>query len=489
MSRHTFALRTLALLLAGLMALPPALMAKGEPVWPDPGIVPDVTQQQQKQVGLTAMGEVYRKMPVLADSSSLSQYVQQLGRKLQAGIPRQHSWPYRFHVIPQKEVNAFALPGGPIFVTTGTILATGNEAELAGVLAHQMAHVYMQHYMKQQRRDVLPAILADAGAMLGGMIGGLSGAATQALSQTGTGTVIMPYSPADEAQADTVATIMLYKAGYNPQALAEFFLKLEQQKDRPLQFLGDHPNPGNREAAIQNAIEEWPKKSWLENSSPFAAAQEQAKTLRVYTAQDIDKGAKQGIWARQNDKLGILPASVPPPPGAVAAPSALSPHRVRASGTFAQLQRPEYRISYPDNWQILGEHQSNSATIVPAGGFTQSAIAYGVVISQFSPPKANESLDQGMADLIQSVKEQSPELQTGGSPREITVGALRGRSVDLMGGSPVQQNSKAQAEHDWLVAVPQSSGGLLYLVFISPEPDFARLRPTFERMLRSLHLQ
>ena len=87
-------------------------------------------------------------MPVLPDSSPATRYVQELGRKLQTVIPADRSWPYQFHVVPAADINAFALPGGPIFVNLGTIQAADNEAELAGVLAHEMSHVYMQHSAK-----------------------------------------------------------------------------------------------------------------------------------------------------------------------------------------------------------------------------------------------------------------------------------------------------------------------------------------------------
>ncbi len=97
-----------------------------------------------------------------------TQYVQQLGAKLVAQIPQQYSWPYQFHVIAQKEINAFALPGGPIFINLGTITAAANEAELAGVMAHEMSHVYMQHSAKQAGKTNWIAGLAGlAGAVLG----------------------------------------------------------------------------------------------------------------------------------------------------------------------------------------------------------------------------------------------------------------------------------------------------------------------------------
>src|SRR3989442_13219405 len=136
------------------MAPPGAFAVAGSTQLPDPGTVP-VRKQQQEQLGLKAMSEVYQQMPVLPDSNPVTQYVQQLGKRLVQVIPQQNSWPYQFHVIPQKDVNAFALPGGPIFMNGGTFLAADNESQLACVMSHQMSHVYMQHKIKEMQRTAM----------------------------------------------------------------------------------------------------------------------------------------------------------------------------------------------------------------------------------------------------------------------------------------------------------------------------------------------
>src|SRR6476659_5981587 len=133
MQQRKLSTRVLALALTVLIAQPFALMAQSSsPQLPDPGS-PGMTKEQQQQLGVQAMGEVYKQMPVLPDSSPETRYIQQLGRKLQTVIPADKSWPYQFHVIPAADINAFALPGGPIFVNIGTIQAADNEAQLAGV--------------------------------------------------------------------------------------------------------------------------------------------------------------------------------------------------------------------------------------------------------------------------------------------------------------------------------------------------------------------
>src|SRR5437660_4318778 len=228
MKKRTLQTRVMTLMLALLMAHPGSLMAVTPgPQLPDPGSPSGITKQQQIQLGQQAVAEVYKQMPVLPDSSPETQYVQQLGRKLVTVIPQEYSWPYQFHVIPQKEINAFALPGGPIFINLGTIEAADNEAELVGVMAHEMSHVYMQHSAKQAgKTSTLQGIAGILGAILPGTT---AGNIARLGIQLGAGTLSLKYSRADEAQADAVGAIIAYKDGYNPKGMADFFQKLEQE--------------------------------------------------------------------------------------------------------------------------------------------------------------------------------------------------------------------------------------------------------------------
>src|SRR5438309_1328353 len=159
--------RMLSLFMALLLAIPGwCADAVVKPELPDPGR-PGMSKEKQEQLGLKTAAEVYKQMPVLPDSSPVTEYVQQLGKKLQTVIPGKYSWPYQFHVVQQTDINAFALPGGPIFVNVGTINSADNEAQLVGVLAHEMSHVYMQHSAKQAPKQEWATILAALGGLLG----------------------------------------------------------------------------------------------------------------------------------------------------------------------------------------------------------------------------------------------------------------------------------------------------------------------------------
>jgi Zn-dependent protease with chaperone function len=120
-------LHALFITIAAALLVVEGLAQSVAPDLPNPGRT-SVSREQQQQLGLQTASKVYKQMPVLSDNSPETQYIRKLGERLVATIPRETSWPFEFHVIPQKEINAFALPGGEMFVNIGTITAASNEA-------------------------------------------------------------------------------------------------------------------------------------------------------------------------------------------------------------------------------------------------------------------------------------------------------------------------------------------------------------------------
>jgi Zn-dependent protease with chaperone function len=492
----------LALVFTLLLAQPLALMAQAQggsaPQLPNPGAT-GMNRQQQQQLGLQAMGEVYKQMPVLPDSSPETQYIQHLGRKLAGVIPADRSWPYQFHVIPATDINAFALPGGPIFVNIGTITAADNEAQLAGVLAHEMSHVYMQHSAKQAPKATTAQIIAGlAGAVL--PQSGLGNLGRMGI-QIGAGTMLMKYSRGDEAQADSVGAIIMYRAGYNPQAMADFFETLQKKYGGGgPQFLSDHPNPGNRTASVQREIQNWPRKNYVSNSPEFASTKQDAAHVKAYSAQEIANGAKAGTWEQQNRKNNVVPASgsTSSNQGSGAGSGSGSGSgtgeeatdvafkQIKPSGNFAQHEGQGYTVSYPDNWKVNGDQ--NTTIIAPPSGASDTGIAYGVVLGT-RPESGGSSLDDATRQLAEGLAQDNPGMKVSGEPKNIDVNGMQGRSLELLGNSPLQLNGKPLPERDLLVAVPRAQGGLVYLVFISTDRDYNQLHPTYQKMLDSLHVR
>src|SRR3954463_10617075 len=216
--------RLVALTLALAIAAPELVEARVQPTTGRDSF----SEEQEIQVGREAAADVYKKMPVLPDSDPLTKYVQRLGNNLAAHAPG-YKWPYNFHVVNQKEINAFALPGGPMFVNVGTIQAADNEAQLAGVMAHEMSHVIERHatraYTKQQPYAIGAGIL---GAILGSRGGALANIGQLAV-QFGVGSYLMKNSREAEREADLVGTDIMYDTGYDPRQMAVFFEKLQAQ--------------------------------------------------------------------------------------------------------------------------------------------------------------------------------------------------------------------------------------------------------------------
>lgn len=484
-SRHE---RMLPLFLAFCLVAGQCLAVSAPPELPDPGSPRSMNRDQQRQIGLQVAGQVYTQMPVLPDSSPETQYVQALGKRLVSTIPANRSWPFEFHVIQQKEINAFALPGGPMFVNIGTITAASNEAELAGVMAHEIAHVYMQHSAKQQDKgSLLQGLAGLAGAIAGGL-GGTAGTLAQAGIQIGAGTLMLKYSRADESQADSVGAIILWKAGINPVALADFFQKLQAQGGGSgPQFLSDHPNPGNRRTAIQAQVKDWPGKQYSGDSAQFASARQHAMGVRAYTGQEIEAGAKNGQWTAENRKNGAVFPNAPAGGSAAAGPAsmpAVAIGQVQPSANFVLADLGGIRIGRPQNWEVV-DNQEASATIAPRAGVSGGAVAYGVVIRAGRAPAANMNAGQLTAAIVKSLQSSDPNMKQASQIQGITVGGASAGSVELQTVSPmVGADGKPQAERDWLVAVPRGAN-TIFFVFVSPEANYGQLRPAFQKMLQS----
>jgi len=469
------------------------------PEFPNPGNA-HMSRDKQRALGLQAAAQVYKQMPVLPDSSPETKYIRQLGEKLVSTIPPEYSWPFEFHVVAQKDINAFALPGGPMFVNIGTITAAANEAQLAGVMAHEMSHVYMQHSAKQEHKAQTASIFEGlAGAALGATMGGAVGELGEMGIQMTAQGVMLKYSRGDESQADAVGAIILYKAGYNPQALADFFETLEKQGGQaPPQWLSDHPNPGNRREAIEKEIRSWPPENYAGDSPAFQSVRQHAMGVKAYTGPEIAQRAKSGEWAALNQKNGATftpsDASALTSTSASASRSsrdapAVSLESVLPSQRMVKEDFGAVKMERPENWQVsMPKRQGQVITIAPQAGIAANGgVGYGVVVNGVAPPNGDRlSIDDVTSALVEDMRQNSG-LEPQGGAKPIKVGGTEGRSVTFESASPfLSANGQAQKERDWLVAVPGRNHSVIYMVFVAPQSDFDRFKPTFEAMLNSL---
>jgi hypothetical protein len=157
------------------------------------------------------------------------------------------------------------------------------------------------------------------------------------------------------------------------------------------------------------------------------------------------------------------------------------------SANFQTLSNTGFEIGYPANWKVYGD-PSSSTTIAPDGGVAQSAVAYRVIIDDFQP-ETDMSLDAATYQLIANLRQSNPGLRAVGNDESIRVNGVPARSQEMIGSSPIKQGNQAVQERDWMVTTQRTDGSVIYLVFIAPEKDFSKLRPTFEEMLRSFRLK
>lgn len=209
--------------------------------------------QQDIQVGRQAAAQAEQQLPMLRDAA-VQNYVNAIVRRLAGAAPGPR-FPYQAKVVNASDINAFALPGGYIYVNRGLIDAVRSEAELAGVLAHEMAHVAERHGTEQATK----AYGAQAGlGLLGQLLAGRDkklGTVEQIVGNLGVSALFLKFSRNAENEADRVGAQMMARAGYDPMAMASFFDLLHaQQRSNPnavAQFFSSHPSPANRSANIR----------------------------------------------------------------------------------------------------------------------------------------------------------------------------------------------------------------------------------------------
>src|SRR5580765_7630903 len=211
------------------------------------------TPAQDVELGRKAAEEVEQQLPILRDEDVTS-FVASIGRRVVDAIPQefQHAeFHYSFQVVNVREINAFALPGGPTYVNRGMIEAARTEGEVAGVIAHELSHVALRHGTAQATKATPYEIGTIAGAILGAIVGGQAGNVIAQGTQFGLGTAFLRFSRAFEKDADIEGSQIMARAGYDPRDMASMFKTIEQQggPGGP-QWLSDHPNPGDRYAYI-----------------------------------------------------------------------------------------------------------------------------------------------------------------------------------------------------------------------------------------------
>ena len=455
------------------------------------------TVEQEQTEGAKVAAEVFKQMPVLPDSSPISRYIQQLGAKLVAVTPG-YRWPFNFHVVASEEINAFALPGGAMFVNLGTIQAAETESQLAGVMAHELSHVVLRHStcnMTKQQSIGTWAALGQLGAAIALGNGALGSMASQGIGMA-TGLGFLRMSRDYEKQADLLGAGILYDAGFDPRGLPQFFETIQAKYgEGQAQIFSDHPNPGNRTQYVNQEIATFPPRANPRvTSAEFTRAREQAKKEKTYNAKEVQAGA----W-RQTGKYALVaggPAQVIPSTassgsGQAAPAGRLSRASLGLDDRMVAYQGSAFSVSYPASWQ-KGESKNGSVAFVPQNGAGQSGIAYGAIIDgakfRTAVQDAN-GLTQATSAIAQQISQQNGGMQQASDLTTLTVGGQPANAVELRGRSPVSDGGSALTERDLLVTVARPDGAVSYIVFVAPEPDYEALKPLFSSMIQSFRVR
>jgi len=397
--------------------------------------------------------QILEKRLPLCNDPKVDAYLTKLGLRLASKLPtRGVQYPWEFHCVNSKEINAFALPGGYVFVNRGAIEVADNEAQLAAVMGHELSHVALRHGTAQASKAQL---MQGAAGIFGGIFGGSTGGAllTQGVA-LGAGTVLLRYSRSDETQADVMGTQALYDNGYDPRAMAQFFEKLdaETKGKNPPQFLSDHPNPGNRAARVQEEIDK---------------------------LGGVPANAKRDSPEFEAIKREVLSLPVVKAPPASAASAAPAP----PSANFVDYQGSGYALKVPQNWKKYED--KGSVTFAPDGGILQNGgLAYGIIVSihQVQTEGSENALDNATQALIQELAKTNPGLKVTRGAARVQLNGQPGLSTYLSNESPT-----GGQETDWLVTVLQPEG-LVSFLCVSPKAAYPEYEKTFTAVLDSVRL-
>ncbi len=456
----TSARKYTALLAALLLALAPAAQAERTRLKPG---MNRYSPEDDVKIGQAVSADAEKQLPMLNDAR-VNKYLDGLGKRL-AGKAPGGKYPYQFKAVNEMSINAFALPGGFIYIHRGVIEAADNEAQLAGVMGHEIGHVAMRHGTNQATK----AELAQGLLALGGAVAGGSRAGTAALVAAGFGaqSVLLKYGRDAERQSDIIGTQILFDHGYDPRAMAQFFEKIEaaSKGQRMPEFLSSHPNPGNR---MQGVMKEIDNLGGLPSRPRTDSAE--FRQIKAY--------------------IKKLPAPKPAAPsgGGGGDPAAGPPEPSRKMVAF---ENPRLSLEYPDNWRA--QSQGDAGAIIPENGALQDSkgqtqVAYGVRIGLFEPHKdgaAQVSLEDGTDQLIEELRKENPKMRIERAREPVRVGRARayGLNTVLTNDSPV-----GGREFDRLVTVMRPDG-LIYFVFVVPERDADRFNPSFEAILNSVRFK
>jgi Zn-dependent protease with chaperone function len=426
--------------------------------------------EQDVEIGRGSVAQIEQQLPVLRDSEA-EQYVNRIGRRLaeNAGGP---NFPYQFRVINAADINAFALPGGPIYINRGIIDNARNEGEVAGVIAHEIAHVALRHGTHQASKAyAAQAGLSILGGLLGGRVGNNTAQVINAIGGFGLNALFLRFSRELETQADVRGAQILAASGYSPADMAGFFNTLARvDTSKKTSWLSDHPAPPDRISRINR----------------------EAQLLRVSQTPATNVAELNRVKSSLSSRYGTSPtmqqiARSGPQPSAGRPQTSSTAQVERPSSSFRSFTSPAgiYRLSYPSNWRVF-QQGSTGATIAPEGGVASAGgrteVMYGAIVNHY---EGRGTLTEATNDLVGQIRQASPHLGAiRGSSQRFNLDGGAALSVALRGTNP---NTGIQ-ERVTLVTRQLADRHLVYMLFVTPEREARNYGQVLQAMVRSMQV-
>ena len=468
MQQHTYMKRRV-LSSAAILALTIASLGAQTPVEAPKN---KYTPAQDVELGLQAAAEARKQLPMMRDDAVTS-YVERLGQSLTAVIPPEFRHPefkYSFDTVNVREINAFALPGGPMFVNRGMIEAAGSEGEVVGVMAHELSHVLLRHGTAQASKAGKYQMGQVAGAVLGAIIGGRVGSVVAQGTQFGLGTAFLRFGREYERQADIMGAQLMARAGYDPRDMASMFRTIEKQggSNGP-EWLSDHPNPGNRSEYIEKEAQSIRVINPVGDRSGFERVRAHLETLpRAPTSEEVAKSGNRGGGGGEGSRPTGTLGRVEPP-----------------SNRYRQYNEGNlFRISVPNNWRELAG--SSAVTFAPNGAFGQvsgrDVVTHGVEVGVARNER--HDLPDATDDFIRVLAQSNRRLSRRSDPLASNISGRRALQTTLDNVS----DATDQPEVIQLVTTRLNDGTLFYVIGVAPESEFRDYEVTFQQILRSISL-
>ncbi|HKP38746.1 MAG TPA: M48 family metallopeptidase [Pyrinomonadaceae bacterium] len=431
--------------------------------------------QDDVKLGRQAAQQAEQQFPLLRDSQ-VSSYVESVGQRLVTSIPAEFQHPefrYYFRVINARDINAFALPGGPMYVNRGMIQQARTEGEMAGVMAHEISHVALRHGTAQATKAQKYSLGAGIAGILGTI---LAGPTVGQAAQVPFVVSFLRYSREYETEADILGARIMANAGYDPRDLANMFRTIERQGGGGGGWFSDHPSPKDRYARINQEAQYLRVNNYPRDNREFLAINER---LRGYgqapSMAEIQRSGQrypsQGDGYPTGDRADYPSA----PRGRVENPSS----RYRSYSVANVL-----RVSVPENWREISE--GSSVWFAPNGAYGstngQAVYTHGVNFGVAQTNSAN--LQQATNEFINSLQQGNGNLRARSGYQRTYIDGRNALTITLNNTN----EATGRPEIVNVITTQLRNGELLYMIAVSPDNEYYNYQTVFQNILRSLQV-